>query len=77
MLNYNKKFTIKDLLLIYHYYGLDKDLKNNKCNNDKIIHFLVDFELNISNNEIVNKRKNMWFYINQLKNDKFIKKYVL
>jgi hypothetical protein len=76
MLNYNDNFTIKELLLICDYYGMARELKNNKCNKEKIIHFLVDFESNDNNSDIVNKRLNMWFYIYQLKNDKFMKKYV-
>lgn len=76
MLNYNENFTIKELLLICDYYGIAKELKNNKCNKENIIHFLVDFESNHINSVIVNKRQNMWFYITQLKNDKFMKKYI-
>jgi hypothetical protein len=38
---------------------------------------LVDFESNPLNNTIVLRRQEMWRYINILKNDKFMKKYVL
>ena len=77
ILNYSENFTIKDLLLICKYYGMTKEIKNNKCNKNEIIHFIVDFESDPVNYDIVNKRLNMWFYVNQLKNDKFMKKYVL
>ena len=77
MLNYNENFTVKDLLLICEFYGFAKNLKNGKFTKEQIIDFLVHYESLPSNNDIVNKRQNMWFYITQLKNDKFMKKYVL
>jgi hypothetical protein len=77
MLNYNDNFTVKELLLICEYYGFARDLKNNKCNKTQIIHFLVVFESDPNNSEIVFKRQNMWFYMNELKSDKFMKKYMI
>jgi hypothetical protein len=64
-------------LLICEYYGFAKDIKNNKFNKQQIIDFLVSFESDQNNSDIVFKRQNLWFYINELKNDKFMKKYVL
>ena len=77
IINYNENFTVKELLLICEYYGISKELKSNKCNKEIIINFLVDFESNCMNTQIVLKRQRMWMYINELKNDKFMKKYVL
>ena len=77
LINYSGNFTVKELLMICDYYGFAKECKNNKFNKTEIIHFLIDFESNPINSEIVLKRKNMWFFINELKNDKFMKKYVL
>ena len=77
LLNYHENFTVKELLLICDYYGFGKELKNNKYNKDQIIHYLVTFETDPNNSDIVFKRQNMWFYINELKNDKFMKKFVL
>lgn len=77
MMDYSINFTVKELLLICDYYGISKTMKTNKCNKELIINILVLFENNPVNEEIVLKRKNMWFYINQLKNDKFMKKYIL
>jgi hypothetical protein len=77
IIHYHENFTIKELLLICDYYGFGKELKTNKYNKDMIVQYLVDFESNPINNNIVLKRQNMWFYINELKNDKFMKKYVL
>jgi hypothetical protein len=77
IINYHENFTIKELFVICEYYGLAKELKSNKCNKEQIINFLVVFETNPNNSAIVFRRQNMWFYINELKNDKFMKKYVL
>ncbi len=77
MINYNENFTVKELLIICDYYGFAKDLKMNKCNKEQIIEFLVSFETDPNNSDIVFKRQNMWFYINELKNDKFMKKFIL
>jgi hypothetical protein len=77
MINYNENFTVKELLLICEYYGFAKDVKTNKFNKEQIIDFLVSFETDPNNSDIVFKRQNMWFYINELKNDKFMKKFVL
>ena len=77
MMHYSDNFTIKELFLICDYYGISKELKANKCTKDLIVQFLVEFETNPDNNDIVFKRQNMWFYMNELKNDKFMKKYVL
>jgi len=77
MMHYSDNFTIKELFLICDYYGISKELKTNKCTKDLIVQFLVEFETNPDNNDIVFKRQNMWFYMNELKNDKFMKKYVL
>jgi hypothetical protein len=77
IINYEVNYNIKQLLLICEYYKISKILKTNKCNKGDIIKALVFFENNSSNYEIVLKRKQMWFYMNELKNDKFMKKYVL
>ena len=77
LINYNENYTVKELLLICDYYGIAKELKANKCNKDVIIQFLVDFESRPINIELVFKRQNLWFYMDELKKDKFMKKYVL
>ena len=76
-LNYEVNFNVKELMLICEYYGISKTVKNNKCNKSEIINFLVNFENDPQNEEIVCRRRNIWFYISEIKNDKFMKKYVL
>jgi hypothetical protein len=74
---YKKNYTVKELLLMCEYYGIAKELKINKSNKDVIIFNLLNFENNPLNNEIVIKRQGLWYYMSQLKSDKFMKKYVL
>jgi len=81
-LHYDVNYKVKQLLRICDYYGIEyygtiKDIRINKCNKSDVIHTLIIYENNIENQERVNKRKKLWHYINELKNDKFMKKYVL
>jgi len=76
-IHYDINCTVKQLLLICEYYGIAKDLKSNKCNKSDILNTLIIYENITENLEKVNKRKRLWYYITQLKNDKFMKKYVL
>ena len=77
MIDYNENYTVKELMLICDYYGIAKELKQNKFNKNEIVQFLVMFEENPMNYDIVFKRRNVWFYIDELKKDKFMKKYVI
>ncbi len=76
-IEYKLKYNVKDLLLICEYYGIAKEIKVNKYCKEIIIMLLVDFENNPLNSEIVTKRRELWRYINILKSDKFMKKYVI
>ena len=74
---YKINYTVKGLLLVCDYYGLAKEMKLHKYNKDEIINVLVHFENDPINDDIFMKRQSMWYYIDKLKNDKFMKKYVL
>ena len=74
---YKNNYTVKELLLICDYYGIAKEMKLHKYNKDEIINVLVHFENDPINDDIFMKRQSMWYYIDKLKNDKFMKKYVL
>jgi hypothetical protein len=74
LLNYQLNMTVQQLLRICSYYGIAKGL--NKCAKDILVTILVDFEENEKNATIVSQRRLMWFYIEELRNDKFMKKFV-
>jgi hypothetical protein len=62
----------------YKSFYLENFLNQNPIyNKNEIINFLVVFESDPNNFEIVIKRQNIWFYMNEIKSDKFMKKYVI
>ena len=85
MKNYEINYTIKQLFLICDYYGITKQARSNEiCGNkartmkkNEIIALIMMFENDMENIEIVMKRKEMWYYMDLLKADKMMKKYVL
>ena len=72
-INYYTYYSVKDLHKILDYYGLPKS----KLKKDELIQMIVLYENEYSNIEIVQRRKLMWYYIEELQNDDFMKKYVL
>jgi hypothetical protein len=74
---YNEKYTIKELMKICAYYGIDKDIKASKCRKMDIITTIVFFEAQAENVEIVSQRNNMWAYITELATDPKMRKYLL
>jgi hypothetical protein len=77
IINYQDNYTVKELMCICDFYGITNVIKINKCKKEQIILFLVEFEEKQNNKEIVNKRKLMWYYINELKKNNFMKKFIL
>ena len=76
-LYYNEACTIKDLLKICYYYGIDKSVKASKCKKQDIITTLLYFESQPENFELVQKRNRMWAYITELSNDSKMKQFVI
>ena len=76
-LYYNHEYTVKDLLKICSYYGIEKDIKTSKCKKQDIISTLVYFESLPENYEMVQKRNRAWACITELINDPKMKKYVI
>ena len=74
---YSEKYTIKDLMKICCYYGIDKNIKSSKCRKQDIIATIVFFEGQIENANIVYKRHNMWAYMTELLSDPKMRMYLL
>lgn len=74
---YTEEYTIKELLKICKYYGIDKNLKNTKCKKKDIISAIIFFESLPENFEIVFQRNKMWNYMNEIKLDAKMKQYIL
>jgi hypothetical protein len=76
VIDYQLNYTVKQLLQICDYYGISKDLRLSKCNKEFISNVLVDFETRDQNVDIVERRQLLWAYMDELKRDKFMKKYI-
>lgn len=76
-LYYDQEYTVKDLLKICKYYGIDKDIKASKCKKNDIINTIIFFEVLPENSEIVKRRHRMWAYITELINDAKLKQYII
>ena len=74
---YNEKYTIKDLMKICNYYGIDKNIKSSKCKKQDIVSTIVFFEGQVENTELVNRRHNMWAYMTELTADPKMRMYLL
>ena len=56
-------YTVKNLLKICNYYGLEKNVKTSKCKKQDIIDTLIYFESLPENAVIVHNRITMWEYM--------------
>jgi hypothetical protein len=73
MKNYDTNFNLKQLVLICEYYKL----KPNKLKKQEVIEQIILFENEYENISTVIKRKELWYYLNELKNDKMMKKFII
>jgi len=74
---YNEKYTIKDLMKICCYYGIDKNIKASKCKKQDIVATIVFYEGQSENADIVKQRHNMWAYMTELLTDPKMRMYLL
>ena len=72
-LNYNLNYSVKELQRIMDYY----EIKGTKLNKGNMIELLIEFESEPNNREIKNKRKRLFDNINELKNNKYMKKFIM
>jgi hypothetical protein len=47
-----------------------------KKNKEECIDDIIEFELNPENEFIVDHRKTMWFYLEELENDEYLSKFI-
>lgn len=78
MKDYDLNYSVKQLILICDYYNISKGMMRlNKMKKQDIIEQLILFERDTMNFETVQRRKRLWFYINELRDDKFMKRYII
>jgi hypothetical protein len=73
--NYELNYTVKQLLIICDYYNLLKQTRNMK--KQEIISLIIMFESTTENYDLCNKRKKIWMFMNELKNDKIMNKFII
>jgi len=72
-LDYNENYTKKQLDLIADYYEISKRKKKKA----ELIEEIVIFEKEPTNYDIMQRRKTLWFYIEEINNDSFLSKFLI
>lgn len=72
-IDYNENYTKKQLDLIADYYKISKRKKKKA----ELIEEIVIFEKEPSNYDITQRRKTLWFYIEEINNDSFLSKFLI
>jgi hypothetical protein len=72
-LNYKENFLKKELERIADYYQISKRKKKK----DELINDIIIYELNPDNEDIVHKRKTMWFYMEEILKDNYLSKFFI
>jgi len=72
-LDYDSNYTKKQLEFICDYYSISKRKKRKQ----DLVEEIVIFEKEPSNFDIVQRRKTMWFYIEEISNDSFLSKFLI
>jgi hypothetical protein len=72
--NYDINYGVRELGFIYEYYYGSKKTKSKKID---LITGIVLFETNLENFEKVAKRRRLWQCIEELKTDKYMKRFLI
>lgn len=72
-LDYNENYTMKQLSRIADYYEISK----RKLKKTELIEAIVIFENNPENCEIVSRRATLWGYMEEIKQDKYLSKFLI
>ena len=72
-LDYKENFTKKQLDRIADYYQIPKRRKKKI----QLIEEIVIFEKDLSNTDITERRKILWFYVEEIKNDNYLSKFLI
>ena len=72
-LDYHTNYNVKDLYKIMDYYSLSR----RKLRKDNLVQEIIIYENDPANFAIVQRRKKLWFYIKEIKDDKYLSKYLI
>jgi hypothetical protein len=70
--DYEMNYTMKQLKHIAGYYGM-----KHKSKKSDIIQDIIAYETDSTNHDIVSRRKRLFHYMNALKNDEYLKTFVI
>ena len=73
VLDYKDNYTKKQLEFIAGYY----EIKTRKKKKEELAEEIVIFEKADENQDLVQRRKMMWFYIDEISNDSYLSKYLI
>ena len=85
-IEYNMNYKVSDLTPIMEYYELDIKIQRDPADEkskkkakkkEELIQDIVEFEMDEANKITVDRRKCLWFYMQELKDDKFLHKYII
>ena len=71
--DYMDNYRRKDLDRIADYY----DISKRKKRKEELVQDIIVFEQDVFNEEIVEHRKLLWYYLQELMNDNYLKKYII
>ena len=71
--DYQTNYLKKDLERIADYYEISKRKKRK----DQLVEDIVIFEKDPANIEIVFRRKKLWSYVQEIKDDKYLSKFLI
>jgi hypothetical protein len=71
-LNYTENFIKKDLSRIADYYSISKRKKKKY----QLVQDILLFEKDLKNINLVTRRKTLWGYLQELKEDKYLKQFI-
>ena len=72
-IDYNLNYTLPMLQHICAFYEIDYK----RVKKQFLISKLVDFEMDSTNIEKVQERKRLWYYMQELKENKYLSKYII
>ena len=70
---YKTIYTVNDLVHIAKYY----DIYSRRKKKDQLVEEILLFENDFSNIDIVNRRKLMWDYMEEIRNDNYLRKFLI
>ena len=72
-IEYNSNYNRKELDHIADYYGISKRKKKK----NQLVEEIVIFEKEPENMENVHRRKMLWYYVEEIKSDKYLSKFLI